>query len=289
MRRTSGKKIIANRQNAAHSTGPTSTAGKRRSAGNALKHGIFAKDLVLSAEEKPEFDELNNALRRQFDPATPMQEIAFWRVSCACWRCRLATRLEMSSMKKYSDLHLAEGRTGESTPEARRPSKWYGTSRSELRATMRYFADLREQITANGFLHHEDWKEPLTKICGNQEFYDSLMRWKPEVSNDDIRLSYALSEKGRMYGMSMPPQIQADSENGRVLAASLRLQMAIQLIDERMQHLDDLARMNLVPGEGSEEGHAGSNLDGITRYLTTTTKELERAVRWFQELRELGL
>ena len=89
--------------------------------------------------------------------------------------------------------------------------------------------------------------------------------------------------------MSMPPQIQADSENGRVLAASLRLQMAIQLIDERMQHLDDLARMNLVPGESSAEGHGGNSLEVVARCLTSTTRELEHAVRWFLELRDAGL
>ena len=84
-------------ENAKGSTGPESTTGKRRSAKNALKHRIFAKELFLSEEEKVEFGGLSNELRSQFEPATPMQEIAFDRVTCACWRCRLATRLEMSA------------------------------------------------------------------------------------------------------------------------------------------------------------------------------------------------
>ena len=117
------KNTDANRKNAEKSTGPTSEEGKAQSARNALKHGIFAKELFLSDEEKPEFEELNNALRGQFNPATPMQEIAFGRVVCSCWRCRLATRLEMSRIKQYLDLDLAEGRTGQSTPEARPPSR----------------------------------------------------------------------------------------------------------------------------------------------------------------------
>ena len=159
MRATTLTKIRANRNNAEKSTGPTSDAGKAQSARNGLKHGIFAKELFLSDEEKPEFEELNSALRSQFNPATPMQEIAFGRVICACWRCRLATRLEMNRIKKYSDFELAEGRTAESTPKARPPSEWYGSSRSELRAAMRFFADLRDQILAKRFLHHEDWKD----------------------------------------------------------------------------------------------------------------------------------
>jgi len=287
MRGTSAKQIIANRQNAAHGTGPTSSAGKRRSAKNALKHGIFAKELLLSDEEKPEFEELNSSLRSQFKPATAMQEIAFGRVTCACWRCRLATRLEMNRIKKYSDLDLAEGRTAESTPDARLPSKWYGSSRSELRAARRFFADLHDEISAQGFLRHEDWKDPLIKTCGHRDFYDSLMRLKPEACTDEIRMFDAVSAKGQKYQMSVPPDYQPGSEKSRVIAESrARWEMAVRLVEERMQHLEDLARMNEIPGGASGEEHGGASLDGVTRYLTATTRELERAVRWFQELKD---
>ncbi len=100
MRATTLTKIRANRNNAEKSTGPTSDAGKAQSARNGLKHGIFAKELFLSDEEKPEFEELNNALRSQFKPATPMQEIAFGRVVVPYWRCRLACRLENESRQE---------------------------------------------------------------------------------------------------------------------------------------------------------------------------------------------
>ena len=290
MRATTLTKIRANRNNAEKSTGPTSDAGKAQSARNGLKHGIFAKELFLSDEEKPEFEELNNALRSQFKPATAMQEIGFGLVVCACWRCRLATRLEMNRIKKYSDLDLAEGRTAESTPKTRMPSRWYGSSRSELRAARRCFAELRDEVEANGFHRYEEWKSRLITACGNQDFYDSLLRLKTEAKTDEILMFEALLAKDRRYGMGLPPDFQPNSERARVIAQSrLKWQMAVQLIDDRIQHLDDLARMNVIPGENSAEGRDGNSLDGITRYLTTTTRELERAVRWFQELVDGGL
>jgi hypothetical protein len=290
LRRTSQKKIVANRQNAAHSAGPTSTAGKRHSARNALKHGIFTKELSLSDEEKPEFEGLSNALRSQFKAATPMQEIAVERVVGGYWRYRRASRLANGRVKKQLDLDLAEGNTEELIPETRLPSRWYGSSRSELRAAMRFFADLHDQISADGFLHHEDWKDKLIKTCGHQDFYDSLMQLKPELSWDEIRLFDALSAKVHMYQMSVPPGYQPDLEKARVIAESrARLEVAVRLVEERMRHLEDLARMNAIPVESPAEGHGGNSLEVVARYLTSTTRELEHAVRWFLELRDAGL
>ena len=165
-------------------------------------------------KEKPEFEELSSALRGQFKPATPMQEIAFGRAVSGHWRRGLASQLANRRVKKQLDLDLAEGNTGESIPETRLPSRWYGSSRSELRAAMRFFADLRDQIAADGFLHHEDWKDTLIKTCGHQDFYDSLMQLKPETSWDDIKLFDALSAKGQIYQMSGASRLSAGLRKG---------------------------------------------------------------------------
>ncbi len=42
-----------NRQNAQHSTGPRTEAGKRRSSLNALQHGLTATSAVLPSEDPP--------------------------------------------------------------------------------------------------------------------------------------------------------------------------------------------------------------------------------------------
>ena len=173
-----------------HSTGPTSKEGKAQSARNALKHGIFTKELFLSEEEKPEFEDLSNALRSQFKPATPMQEIAFGRVACSCWRCRLATRLEMSRIKKYLDLDLAEGRTGQSTPEARPPSRCYRSSRSELLAARRYFADLRDDIADERVLSPRRMEGPTGQSLwepGILRFADAVKTGGDDQRHPDVR------------------------------------------------------------------------------------------------------
>jgi hypothetical protein len=45
------KQILANQQNAQHSTGPRTEAGKRRSRRNAVRHGLTAETLIDTLED----------------------------------------------------------------------------------------------------------------------------------------------------------------------------------------------------------------------------------------------
>src|SRR5437870_9799785 len=60
--KTSPAKIEANRRNAQFSSGPKSPEGKKIVAGNARKHGLLEKNIVISAgdgtEDQAEFDNL---------------------------------------------------------------------------------------------------------------------------------------------------------------------------------------------------------------------------------------
>ena len=50
----SQEKLKANQQNAKQSTGPRTDEGKQSSAKNAIKHGLLAKQAVLSDENLPD-------------------------------------------------------------------------------------------------------------------------------------------------------------------------------------------------------------------------------------------
>jgi len=66
------KQIQANIQNASLSTGPVTQEGKEVVARNAIKHGIFAKDLVITAgdgqEDGLEYRQLFDELKRDLQP-----------------------------------------------------------------------------------------------------------------------------------------------------------------------------------------------------------------------------
>ena len=86
--------IKANRNNAKKSTGPRTEEGKTRSAKNALKHGLLARDTVLPGEDPAEFDSQLSALEADIQPANSLEFELVRQIADAQWRMRRLTRLE---------------------------------------------------------------------------------------------------------------------------------------------------------------------------------------------------
>ena len=73
----SSKKIEANRRNAQQSTGPKTAEGKANSAKNAVKHGIFVKQILQGAdgEEVAEIELLVQEIRDYYQPIGKVEEM----------------------------------------------------------------------------------------------------------------------------------------------------------------------------------------------------------------------
>src|SRR5437879_284048 len=72
------RRIQANRQNALRSTGPKTARGKRSVARNAIKHGILAREVVITTgdgeENLEEFDTLVTDLSEYYEPIGVVEE-----------------------------------------------------------------------------------------------------------------------------------------------------------------------------------------------------------------------
>jgi len=88
--RISPQKLAANRRNAQLSTGPRTEEGKSRSRQNALKHGILASALLITAgegaEDPAEFNELLGGLRRDLAPVGTLEERMVEKIAVCWWR-----------------------------------------------------------------------------------------------------------------------------------------------------------------------------------------------------------
>ena len=120
-RRTTEKQRAASRRNARKSTGPRTPEGKARSSKNALKHGLLAREAVitsgLAAENPAEFQALLADLREELRPEGVIQETLVERMATCYWRLRRAQRLEIAAIHGTLDKPAA------ATPDSIRVAK----------------------------------------------------------------------------------------------------------------------------------------------------------------------
>jgi hypothetical protein len=90
----SERQIESNRRNAALSTGPKTPGGKASSSKNALRHGLFAREVVIPGEDPAEFLALHQSFVDEYQPAGPTEEFFVERMSNAAWRIRRLANCE---------------------------------------------------------------------------------------------------------------------------------------------------------------------------------------------------
>jgi hypothetical protein len=268
---------------APQSTGPRSEVGKRIYTNNAPKTGLYARELLVNPEDQHEFETLRQELRRQFTPATSMQEISFEQIVCFCWRCKLALRLEGRSMGPALGADTGTGDAGEPRHEVRL-SQWAGASRENLRNGIRFLGNLRGEAAQNGLMHLEQdghWKDSVINGFG-QPFYNSLMQWKG-FNTCAVLAQEHLDEHARMFPSrpSDPPQpsvwIRVPPD------ARLKWEMVVKLIDLQTQHLREL-----LATHGSRQ-ITNTVSDVCPQYFATASRDLRQAVDWYLYLRDMKL
>jgi hypothetical protein len=82
------------RANGAKSKGPKTDQGKLRSRFNALRHGLAARTVCLTEEERPYFDAMVEAYNQRFQPADDVEEDLIEQMCVAKWRQRRCWSME---------------------------------------------------------------------------------------------------------------------------------------------------------------------------------------------------
>ena len=104
----SDRKRAANRANAAKSTGPRSIEGKKRSASNALKHGLRSEIVVLPTEDAAAFEASRDAWISDWQPASEAAATLVERAVAGAWRLRRCVRLETDRLAERGRRAIAD-------------------------------------------------------------------------------------------------------------------------------------------------------------------------------------
>src|SRR6266436_6818446 len=101
---SSPERLTANAANAQHSTGPRTPEGQARSSQNARTHGLTARDLVITPNEREEFEQLRTDYQASVQPQDGIQQSLFEELVGAAWNLRRIRRMEV---RACSDLTLS--------------------------------------------------------------------------------------------------------------------------------------------------------------------------------------
>ena len=91
----SAAQVVANIENASHSTGPRTEEGKARSSQNAIKHGLTSnKCLLLPDEDEEEFRRFESELKHTYMPLNHVEAELVDDIISIQWRRKRAAALE---------------------------------------------------------------------------------------------------------------------------------------------------------------------------------------------------
>jgi hypothetical protein len=86
--------IIANRENATHSTGPITDAGRATCSMNGLKHGLSTSQLIIPGESEEEFNTFLAELQTEHQPTTTTETLLVQDMAKYHWLADRALRMQ---------------------------------------------------------------------------------------------------------------------------------------------------------------------------------------------------
>jgi hypothetical protein len=104
----SEKQVLANRRNAAKSTGPTTQDGKLMSRRNAMRHGLTAATVVPAIEDAEEFERFEAAIRADYQPISTIEHELVARLTSLLWRLRRSTLIETGLFQLQARLAMEQ-------------------------------------------------------------------------------------------------------------------------------------------------------------------------------------
>ncbi len=80
--------IRANRRNAQKSTGPRTSQGKAAISQNAVKHGLLARQVIITSESQADFRLYRARILAELTPVSPMESMLAERIVTLSWRLK---------------------------------------------------------------------------------------------------------------------------------------------------------------------------------------------------------
>ena len=100
--------ILANRNNSQKSTGPRTDEGKAVVSQNAVKHGLFAAEAVITGENPADYELYHDQYLAELKPVGMTESMMAERIVSLAWRLRRAERMQNQTIEYMIERHVTD-------------------------------------------------------------------------------------------------------------------------------------------------------------------------------------
>ncbi len=187
-----------NRANAAHSTGPKTEAGKKRSSLNAYRHGLTGQTIILPAEDLHAYQAFTRTFFTEYKPVGTTEKQLVQSLADTSWRLNRVAALENNLIGLGFDEH----------------SNSIATEHPEIHAGLVIIEAMREQTPALAVLG-------LHTARLSRHFEKTLKQLNDAQEKRRATESTRLSEAAALYQMDQKQGLPyKPSEDGFVFSIS---------------------------------------------------------------------
>lgn len=195
---TTQKEIASSLNDAVQSTGPKTAKGKAVSRMNAIKHGVYSKELILRRgfihEDPKEFRQLVDSLIADLQPVGTMETILAEKIAVSLWRLKRIYAAEIGHfLKELQQLKGSYGYPDEPDTEYVDPDEVIKTDEIEDMIEPSELADLppEELQREPEFLEFLEERYPGKKLIQLSEHQLKRLRTAFRHQLSDMRLDIA--------------------------------------------------------------------------------------------------
>jgi len=298
---TSQRQIEANRSNA--KLGGVKTAeGKAVVKYNALKHGLLAKEAVITtgdgAEDPQEFNTLVEGLKTHYNPKGTIEEMLVEKIAVSYWRLRRACRYEAGLIKKALDTYQRDNlfkykknligeRVGEKfdlVNQLKKDLKEHEDLLAEYEKDQKkILLAIKKGTPLNAFYDEEKysylWWEISEQIEENHnteedktalsDYFDEM---KPEEIHKEAMERFGYTDQGILQEFSKCLKTLIDYEKEKVEVTKFELDKVLFTLERKPQ-------LNAIPGE--------NELNRLLRYETAIEKQFYKALNELERIQRM--
>jgi hypothetical protein len=269
-------------------TGPRTAAGKERSKHNALKHGIFAKLVLVDGEQRSALVALLTGIRNDLRPEGTLEEVLVEKLASLLWRYRRLLIAEGAEIRRGTQFHRSdkfarEGREAAAFLRSElevRAGLLAGAENSCIRELcLEALQSLKESIATMGFRVRLD-SRILVQVYGGDEL---------RSVNHPLFLAYATYYRPVVSpGVNQEREDPADAEKRKAKFLKIlqlqidRLQGYSDFDGERIARKDKLEALRCNVPSASES-------DRFLRYEASLERSIDRTLSQLERLQQMRL